>query len=102
MRRHDLDIILCHWPLLGLASRFVPANELIGLEDTKLFIAINATLGVVYLAAVIYGIFRVTTLGIKGWSLVGWIFGIICFSFISLPYLFWSRLWELRDYPPQA
>lgn len=102
MRRHDLDIIFCHWPLLVLVLSFVPANELAALEDAKAVVAINTIFGVVYLASVIYGIHRVTTLGIKGGRLVGWIVGIVFFSIISLPYLFWSRLWELRDLPPQA
>ena len=102
MNRHDFDIIFCHWPLLTLVTRFVPLNQLLRIEDSTFGSTLNLVFGVVLLISAIYGMYRVTTIGIKGGNLFWWVLGILFLPFISLPYLFWSRLWELRNSPPQA
>jgi tellurite resistance protein TehA-like permease len=92
MNKRTFDAVLCNWPLLGIPVIVVAkiANEFQAHPIAQ--VLIGAVFGGGWLVSLIYGFFRLAQQKFETKKTIFWVLGLLWFSVISLPWLYWKYL----------
>jgi len=92
MRRHDFDVLFCHWPLLGFLFWYFSKPEDANLARNAFGYATIAIISGGYLVAIVYAFFRVSHQKWPAGRVIAWVMGLLWLQPISLPWLYWGYL----------
>ena len=92
MKRHQLDFILCHFPLLAAPAVIAAASFRVESRFPVLHIILSILFGGGWLAALIYGFIRLSKQTLPTKRTILWVIGLLWFSVIVLPCLYWKLL----------
>lgn len=92
MTKKQSDILLCHFPIVGLPLAIIYSAT----GEFAYFPWFAMVCGVVFgcgwLIAMVYGFYRLSQQKLQTQAVIAWVIGLLWFSVISLPWLYWKHL----------
>lgn len=92
MNKKTLDFILCNWVFLGIPIIILMVLTGNLQSHSLLQVFLSILFGGGWFIAIAYGFFRVLSLNCSRGKLALWVIGLLWFSVISLPWLYWKHL----------